>query len=43
MMGIMLKGLQVKPPGAAHTGSIFGDAMYFADKFTKSIAVIPFK
>lgn len=37
LMSIMLKGLQIKPPNANHTGSLFGDAIYFADSFTKSL------
>ena len=36
-MSILLKGLKIKPPNANQTGSLFGDAIYFADKFTKSI------
>jgi poly [ADP-ribose] polymerase len=37
IMSILLKGLKIKPPNATHTGSLFGDAIYFADKFTKSL------
>lgn len=37
IMGILLKGLKIKPPSAQQHGSLFGDAIYFADQFTKSL------
>lgn len=37
LMSILLKGLKIKPPNARHTGSMFGEAIYFADKLTKSL------
>lgn len=37
LMSILLKGLKIKPPNAAHTGSLFGNAIYFADLATKSL------
>ena len=37
LMSILLKGLKVKPPNAAHTGSLFGNGIYFADMATKSL------
>lgn len=37
-MSILLKGLKIKPPNASHSGSMFGEAIYFADKLTKSLA-----
>ena len=36
-MSILLKGLKIKPPNARHSGSMFGEAIYFADKFSKSL------
>lgn len=39
LMSIMLKGLKIKPPNAAHHGSLFGEAIYFSDMVTKSIDV----
>lgn len=33
----MMKGLKIKPPNANHRGSLFGEGIYFADMFTKSI------
>ena len=39
IMSILLKGLMIKPPQANHTGSLFGEAIYFADTFTKSLYV----
>jgi len=30
-------GLLIRPSGAVHTGSMFGDGIYFADKAQKSI------
>jgi poly [ADP-ribose] polymerase len=34
---IMQTGLLIRPSGAVHTGSMFGDGIYFADKAQKSI------
>jgi len=34
---IMQTGLMIRPSGAIHTGSMFGDGIYFADKAQKSI------
>ncbi len=34
---ILSTGLQIRPTGAVHTGSMFGDGLYFADKAQKSI------
>jgi len=34
---ILQKGLLIRPSGAIHTGSMFGDGIYFADKARKSI------
>lgn len=31
IMGILLKGLQVKPPNVQLTGSLFGEGVYFSD------------
>ena len=39
IMSILLKGLMIKPPNANHNGSLFGEAIYFADTFTKSLNV----
>jgi poly [ADP-ribose] polymerase 2/3/4 len=33
---IITSGLKIRPSNAAHTGSMFGDGVYFADKFQKS-------
>jgi poly [ADP-ribose] polymerase len=33
---IIQTGLLIRPSGAIHTGSMFGDAIYMADKFLKS-------
>lgn len=35
-LSIMSKGLMIRPSGAVHTGSMFGDGIYYADKFQKS-------
>lgn len=35
-LNILQSGLRIKPPGAAHTGSMFGNGIYFADQSTKS-------
>ena len=37
LMSILLKGLKIKPPNANHCGSLFGDAVYFADTFSKAV------
>jgi hypothetical protein len=37
LMGILQSGLQVKAMNADHTGSMFGDGIYLADSFDKSI------
>jgi poly [ADP-ribose] polymerase len=34
---ILQTGLLIRPSGAVHTGSMFGDGIYFADKAQKSI------
>jgi poly [ADP-ribose] polymerase len=34
---ILQTGLLIRPSGAVHTGSMFGDGIYFADKADKSI------
>jgi poly [ADP-ribose] polymerase len=34
---ILQTGLMIRPSGAVHTGSMFGDGVYFADKAQKSI------
>lgn len=34
---IMEKGLLIRPSGAAYTGSMFGDGIYFASEFDKSL------
>lgn len=34
---IMQQGLKIRPSNAVHTGSMFGDGVYFADKAQKSI------
>ena len=36
-LNIMSTGLLIRPAGAIHTGSMFGDGIYFADKAQKSI------
>jgi hypothetical protein len=41
LMSILLKGLKIKPPNAHETGSLFGKAIYFSDKFSKSLNVSP--
>jgi hypothetical protein len=37
IMSILMKGLKIKPPNADHCGSLFGDAIYFADMLSKSL------
>jgi poly [ADP-ribose] polymerase len=37
VVGITKKGLMVRPAGAVHTGSMFGDGKYFAWQSTKSL------
>lgn len=36
MLSILSQGLRVKPPGAQHAGSAFGNGVYFANAFSKS-------
>jgi poly [ADP-ribose] polymerase len=36
-LNIISTGLMIRPAGAIHTGSMFGDGIYFADKAQKSI------
>lgn len=36
-LNIISTGLLIRPAGAVHTGSMFGDGIYFADKAQKSI------
>lgn len=36
-LNILSTGLLIRPSGAIHTGSMFGDGIYFADKAQKSI------
>ncbi len=36
-LNIISTGLMIRPTGAIHTGSMFGDGIYFADKAQKSI------
>lgn len=37
LIGITKKGLLIRPSGAVHTGSMFGDGKYFAHNSTKSL------
>ncbi|KAI8149897.1 ankyrin repeat-containing domain protein [Fennellomyces sp. T-0311] len=37
-LGILKQGLRAKPAAAAASGSMFGDGIYFADTFAKSLA-----
>jgi poly [ADP-ribose] polymerase len=37
VVGITKRGLMVRPAGAVHTGSLFGDGKYFAWQSTKSL------
>lgn len=37
LMGILSSGMIIKPGNADFTGSMFGDGIYFADSFDKSI------
>lgn len=37
MIGITTKGLLIRPSGVAHTGSMYGDGIYWATNSTKSI------
>jgi poly [ADP-ribose] polymerase len=39
---ILQTGLLIRPSGAVHTGSMFGDGIYFANKATKSIGYSSF-
>jgi hypothetical protein len=35
--GILKDGLRIAPPEASHTGAMFGNGIYFADQFQKSL------
>jgi poly [ADP-ribose] polymerase len=37
MTGILSRGLLIRPAGAVHAGSMFGDGIYFAHQSTKAI------
>jgi predicted DNA-binding WGR domain protein len=37
MVGIITRGLLIRPAGAAYTGSMFGDALYHAESSSKSM------
>jgi poly [ADP-ribose] polymerase len=37
MVGIISRGLLIRPSGAVHTGSMFGDALYHAESSSKSM------
>lgn len=37
MTGIITRGLLIRPAGAVHAGSMFGDGLYFAHQSTKSL------
>jgi len=37
MVGIISKGLLIRPSGAVYTGSMFGDSLYFAENSSKSM------
>ena len=37
MAGIVTRGLLIRPAGAVHAGSMFGDGLYFAHQSTKSL------
>lgn len=37
MVGIISRGLMIRPSGAVYTGSMFGDALYFAESSSKSM------
>jgi poly [ADP-ribose] polymerase 2/3/4 len=37
MVGIVTRGLLIRPAGAVHAGSMFGDGLYFAHQSTKSL------
>ena len=41
-LNIISTGLMIRPTGAIHTGSMFGDGIYFADKAQKSIGYSSF-
>ncbi|KAI8068747.1 ankyrin repeat-containing domain protein [Gongronella butleri] len=40
-MGILKQGLRSKPRSAQHSGSLFGNGVYFADMFHKSLMFTP--
>jgi poly [ADP-ribose] polymerase len=37
MVGIVTRGLLIRPAGAVHAGSMFGDGIYFAHQSTKAL------
>ncbi|HUJ57769.1 MAG TPA: WGR domain-containing protein [Kofleriaceae bacterium] len=37
MVGIITRGLLIRPAGAVHAGSMFGDGIYFAHQSTKAL------
>lgn len=37
MVGIIDRGMLIRPSGAVHTGSMFGDSLYFAEASSKSM------
>ena len=37
LLSILGTGLKIKPPVSDHNGSMFGDGIYFADMFEKSV------
>lgn len=43
MIGITTKGLLIRPSGVIHTGSMYGDAIYFGNQSTKSINYVDVK
>ena len=42
-MNIVQTGLIIRPSGVIHTGSMFGDGIYFADKCRKSIGYTSYR
>jgi hypothetical protein len=38
-MAVLQKGLRIRPQGMQTTGSMFGDAIYFANKAQKIIRI----
>ena len=41
LIGILNSGMKIKPAGVSQAGSLFGNAIYFADSSQKSIEVRP--